>query len=168
MSQLGVHFALSADDDKKLLSFRSEDDLMEYLEEELEETYFKLWKEQWVAESDKAWDAIHRALTDGEFDFDNGQYPLSHCIAGGRQLYSGDDYIVAYKSSKEVADIAGALRDFTNEQLADGYWLINRETYQAEVDAEDLDYTTVWFGIIKGLYSRAAEAGRSVIFTVSQ
>jgi hypothetical protein len=59
------------------------------------------------AEIDKAWDAIHRALTDGTLE--PGAFPLGRAILGGRQLHRGDDYIVALVTKLEVPAVAGAL-----------------------------------------------------------
>jgi hypothetical protein len=45
-----------------------------------------------AAETDKAWDAIHRALTDGTLSHHDPKYHYGHVILGGESLYSEDDY----------------------------------------------------------------------------
>ena len=47
------------------------------------------WDERFLAETDKAWDAIHRCLTDGTLACGNGSFPLNRCILGGQDLYQG-------------------------------------------------------------------------------
>jgi hypothetical protein len=87
---------LAAKSDRKLM------DLVEEIEE-------AAWEEPFVCETDKAWNAIHRCLTDGSLLYVSGEYPLNHCICGGRQLFRGRDYTVSYVSSSQVKDVAKAL-----------------------------------------------------------
>ena len=67
MSCLGVLFALDEIDSQRLRSFARKE-RVDFVSEVLEETYFEQSR-QWVAELDKSWDAMHRALTDGELKF---------------------------------------------------------------------------------------------------
>ena len=83
MGCLGVHFALTDAEVEQLRSLPSEQDRLDYVVEDLEETYFSGLK-QYIAESDKAWDAIHRAFADGEMTWDGGEYPLNHVVLGRR------------------------------------------------------------------------------------
>src|SRR6185437_13524993 len=46
--------------------------------------------------ADKAWDGIHRCLTEGKLGSDDGTYPLNAVILGGLPLHQGDDYVVSY------------------------------------------------------------------------
>src|SRR5262245_61904140 len=91
MGCLGVHLAVERREACKLRSLSSDAARLAFVQEELEDLYFARQR-QWLAETDKAWDAIHRALTDGELGWDNGTYPLNHVILGGERLYNGDDY----------------------------------------------------------------------------
>src|SRR5215468_1056619 len=104
MSARGVHFAVTPVQAKQLLAAKSDRRLME-LVEEIEEG----WEEPFVVETDKAWDAIHRCLTDGSLLYVSGEYPLNLCICGGRQLYRGRDYTVSFVSASQVKDVAAAL-----------------------------------------------------------
>ncbi len=101
--QLGVHYALSAPQEQQLLAASGDDEVME-LVEEIEES-----GESLHVDTDKAWDAIHRCLSDGTLDREGGEYPLSHAILGGRQLYDGEDYFVSYVSADQVHDVSAAL-----------------------------------------------------------
>ena len=69
MSCLGVLFAIDSATSKRLRT-ASADEVMEIVGEVEEE-----WAEDFVMETDKAWDAIHRALSDGTLDPDGGEYP---------------------------------------------------------------------------------------------
>jgi hypothetical protein len=160
----GVHFALSDSDLIKLLRARSNDELLEVIQNEIEER----WDERWLYQTDKAWDAIHRCLTDGKIGFDNGEYPWKVCILGGRQLYSGNDYIISLKTPKQVSDLAESLASITQEAFRQRYFSIRDPEYIPGISAEDFEYTWDWFNGLPDFFARSAAAGRSVIFTVDQ
>lgn len=123
---------------------------------------------EWLAESDKAWDAIHRTLTDGELDWANGSFPLNHVILGGDRLYELDDYVMTLKTPQEVQAIAQALAQISEAQFRENYFRIDPDDYGVPVDEEDYSYTWSWFQGIREFYDRAAQANRSVLFTASQ
>ena len=104
MSARGVHFAITSALAESLLAAKSDRKLMPLIEQ-IEET----WEKPFVVESDKAWDAIHRCLTDGSLLYVGGEYPLNHCICGGRQLHRGRDYTVSFVTEQQVKDVAEAL-----------------------------------------------------------
>jgi hypothetical protein len=81
MARRGVHFALTEEQLSRLLGVASDEELISFVED-VEE----IWDKESLAESDKAWDAIHRCLTDGSLLYESGEYPLNHVICGGRQL----------------------------------------------------------------------------------
>jgi hypothetical protein len=56
MACRGVFFALSKEDETKLLTADDSDTVVEIVTEEIEER----WDEEWLQEMDKSWDAIHR------------------------------------------------------------------------------------------------------------
>jgi hypothetical protein len=133
------------------------------LVEEIEEE----WAENHTVETDKAWDAIHRCLTDGTLAYDNGSHPLNKVVLGGKQLYHGDDYIVSYIKSDEVKDVAEALAPLDKSWLRAKYSKIDMSDYGPLSD-EDFDYTWENLEDLKGFFQRAGQDDRSVIFTASQ
>jgi hypothetical protein len=102
----GVHFAVTEDELAALLARPHGDDRLEFLEEEIEERLFEEAPER-VCETDKAWDAIHRALTDGSLEPKAAGYPGSAVILGGQSLYDSDDYIVSLKRTDQVRTSQG-------------------------------------------------------------
>ena len=64
MSCLGVHFALTEDEVKRLCAMEDEQERLTYIVEDLEERYLTK-PATYAAQSDKAWDAMHRTLSDG-------------------------------------------------------------------------------------------------------
>lgn len=77
MACQGVHFAITADDLAAVRFADSDEAVMEVIwsvEQRFEND------DGLVCESDKAWDTIHRCLTDG------GSNPLRLCILGGNNF----------------------------------------------------------------------------------
>lgn len=164
---LGVHFALTESDVKELRAFDEEDDRLTFVTDVLEERYFEDDK-TYVGESDKAWDAMHRALADGKLTWDGGAYPLNHTVLAGEILYTGDDYIMSLKTPAQAKDIAAALDKLTEQAFRRRYDAIDAADYDGELDDEDFAYTWTWFQTVRDLYRRAAQEGRYVLFTADQ
>jgi hypothetical protein len=167
MSCLGVHFALTEEDTKALQSFEDEQARITYLVEEIEPRYFDEPR-SFIAESDKSWDAMHRALSDGMLTWTGGNYPLNHTVLGGKRLYFKDDYIVSLKSPEQVRDIAKALEPIDEATFRALYNNINAQNYDADLSAEDFEYTWGWFQGVRELYASASIDGRFILFTADQ
>jgi hypothetical protein len=164
MACRGVLFAISGEELAKLSAALDDDAVLTIIQEEIEER----WDEAWLYQIDKAWDAIHRCLTDGNIGFTNGSYPLSHCILGGRQLHRGENYIVALKTPQQAADIASALRKIDKAEFRKRYFEMDPADYGPNFDEQDFEYSWDWFDGLGTFYNKAATASRSVIFTVDQ
>lgn len=163
MSCLGVLFALTDADAQRLLAAGDGDAVMTIVEE-IEEQ----WDEAWLAQTDKAWDAIHRCLSNGTRYRDEGEYPLNRAILGGKPLYDGEDYVVAYVAPKEVKDVAAALAPLTEQDLRKRYDAIDADDYDGEHGDEDFKFTWTHFLAVREFYKKAAAGGRSAVFTVDQ
>jgi hypothetical protein len=167
MSCLGVHFALTPDEVSALESIDDEADRLAYLQEEIEERYFQAPTTH-IAQSDKSWDAMHRALADGRLTWTGGSYPLNHTVLGGKLLYTGDDYIMSLKTPAQVREIAAALSAITQDDFRRLYDAIDAKEYDAELSDEDFDYTWGRFQEVRELYARASEENCFVLFTADQ
>jgi hypothetical protein len=167
MGCLGVHFALEERDVQALRLQPSDQARLDFLQETIETTYMAS-RPEWCAETDKAWDAIHRTLTDGRLGWANGAFPLNHVILGGESLYDPDDYVMRLKSGEQVRAIAHALRSVTEDEFRTRFFRIDPDDYGMPVDDEHLEYVWEWFTSMRELYYRAAEAKRCVLFTASQ
>jgi hypothetical protein len=167
MACRGVHFAITVEEIEHLRSIKDEEERLNHLKEVIEEFYFDEQPEL-KAESDKAWDAMHRALTDGQITWDNGFYPLNHVVLGGEFLYTKDDYIMSLKSPEQVRDIAEAISVITEQEFRRRYFAIDQESYDFPLSDEDYQYTWGWFQEVRDLYQRAARDGRCMLFTVDQ
>lgn len=163
MSCRGVHFAITPEQ-AAALAGAPNDEVLRAMIDELEE----LWDVDNVAETDKAWDAIHRCLTDGQLGHGNGAFPLSHCILGPRQLHRGDDYLVSLVLPDEVAEVARALELATPDWMSARYDRVVPADYAPEYGPEDRAYTLANLEDVRALYRKAAARGRAVVFTVDQ
>jgi hypothetical protein len=164
---LGVHFALSDKDAAKLRALATDEERLDFVTEDIEERYFEGDK-PYAAENDKAWDAMHRALADGELAWDGGTYPLNHTVLGGERIYDGDDYIMILKTPQQVRDIAEALDKLTEQDFRRRYDAIDEDSYDGEKNDEDFAYTWEWLQPVRALYRKAAAEGRHVLFTADQ
>jgi hypothetical protein len=159
----GVHYALTADEARSLLD--AEDNTAVLMALEKIETK---GDEAWLAMNDKAWDAMHRCLSNGTIYYDEGEYPLNRTVLGGKHLYDEDDYIVAYVAPNEVKDVAAALAPLTEADLRARYDAIDPDDYDGEQGESDFKYTWEYFQRVRDLYKKAAADGRAVVFTVDQ
>ncbi len=167
MSCLGVHFALTEQEVAHLRSLDDEEARQSHVQEVIEEHYFTHQKE-FVAESDKSWDAMHRTLADGRLTWDGGVYPLGHAVLAGELLYTDSDYIMSLKTPQQVHDIAAALSAITEAEFRRKYFAIDTGSYGSPLSEKDFGYTWHWFQNVRDLYARAAKAGRYVLFTADQ
>jgi hypothetical protein len=167
MSCLGVHFALTGDEAAHLKQIEDEQDRLEYVQEVLEPRYVSE-QPAYAAESDKAWDAMHRALADGLLTYDGGAFPLNHVVLGGEVLYTDDDYIMSLKTPAQVAAISAALAALDERSFRTCYDRIDADDYGVVPGDEDFAYTWHWLQDVRRLYATAAAAGRHVLFTADQ
>lgn len=167
MSCLGVHFALTEKEVDHLRSLDDEQARLNQVKEVIEETYFGKYPDL-TAESDKAWDAMHRTLADGRLTWDGGEYPLNHVVLAGELLYTDSDYIMSLKTPQQVRDIAAALPAITETEFRQRYFSIDAKSYGAPLSEDDFNYTWDWFQSVRDVYTRAAKEGRFVLFTADQ
>jgi hypothetical protein len=139
MAARGVHFSLSDAEVQELKSRKSDDDRLEYVQENIEKNFFEN-RAQDLAETDKAWDAIHRCLTDGTLRRATGQ-PLEIVILGGRPFYSGSDYMMTLKNPDEVRAAAPLLAAISKSSFRAAYDRIDGRDYGGPPDftADELE-----------------------------
>ncbi|GAB3864195.1 YfbM family protein [Micromonospora andamanensis] len=161
---LGVHFAITPEQERSLLAAADDgdSDAVDELIEEIEES----WAEDGLkVDTDKAWDAIHRCLTDGTLEPDGGEYPFSHAVLGGRRLH--DEYVLVYLTVDEARDVAAALQSVDRRQLRQRFDAIDDPDYRGALDDADFDYTWDNLVEVRAFYQRAAAAGLAVVFTAT-
>ena len=127
-------------------------------------------EEEWhdAFETDKAWDALHRCLSNGTLSSCDGEPPRNRVFFGGRTLNEEEEYFVVLVTPAEVNEIAEALAKVTESWLRSRYFDVPFPDYQGEKSDEDWAYTLGNFEGLPEFFARAASEGRHVVFTVSQ
>jgi len=168
MACRAVHFALTAEQASRFLDIPDGDNesLRAFVEEIEEGADGEGWDEEWTQETDKAWDAIHRCLTDGKLE--HGDTPFHKCILGPVNLYYDDDYIINFLAPEEVKEVAAAIKDIDREWLRRKYDAIDTKSYQGVLSDSDFKYTWSWFPHLREFFQKAAAADRAMLFTVDQ
>lgn len=161
MAGRGVYFALTEEQANRLSEAEGDEQVMEVIEALEEE-----WDRDWLFETDKAWDALHRILTDGQLLYENGTYPLNLVVIGGELQYEGDDYVVSVIQASALDDIVKALDALTEPDFRERYSQIDPDDYRGEVSEEDFQYTWSSYQGLPDFFRRAAKAERDVVFTV--
>jgi len=167
MSSRGVHFAITQHETERLLAKRRVRKRVEIITEEIEERMEMEEHRQWCCETDKAWDAIHRCLTDGSLTFSPHPSGLHAIILGDEVLCHLDWYIITLVRRDRVRELLTPLMAVTKENMRVAYEAIDAGEYP-DKSAEDFEYTWEWFNHLRAFWQRAAEAERDVIFTVDQ
>lgn len=163
MACRGAFFAITDEDEARLLAAESDEDVLHIVQEEIEER----WDEDWLQETDKAWDAMHRTLADGTLE-GSGDTPLDKCVPGGRQLHQGDDYIISFLTAAEVREVAEAIKGLDQDWMRRKYSQIDCRDYEVGLSEDDFEYTWEWFQGVQAFYQKAAAGNRPVIFIVDQ
>jgi hypothetical protein len=161
---LGVHFALTSAQLKRLRAARGDDDAVLELLHEIEEA----WDSKWLVQSDKAWDAMHRALADGQLTFEGGanHAPLGLVVLGGESMVEDDDETVVLLEPSGVAAAAHSMKTLTQEHFRERYFRLC-PGYAPEFGEQDFAYTWSHLESVRDFFARAAKAKRSVVFTAS-
>lgn len=163
MAGPGVFFAISGEQAKALSAAGDDDELLAIVH-----SIAVAAAEEDLVDTDGTWDAMHRALTDGRLLYGNGDYPLSHCVLGPRQLCRSAGTTASLVQPDEVGDVASALTAVTEEEFRHRYRTIVPRDYAPEYSEDDLDYTWESFEEVRELYARAAADGRAMLFTVDR
>jgi hypothetical protein len=157
----GVHFAITSEQADQLLAADDDEELVglvEAIEEEWDAAY----------ETDKAWDALHRCLSNGTLNVLEGEPPLNRAFFGGKVLNEDDEYFVVLVTPAEVREVAAALGKVSESWLRSRYFDLSFPDYQGEKSEEDWGYTWSHFQGLPEFFAQAAKNERHVIFTVDQ
>jgi hypothetical protein len=161
---LGVHFAITNEVAQRLLAAEDDDELVDIVKEEIEPA----WDEEHLFETGKAWDALHRCLSDGTMDVAGGTPPLNLCFFGGRVLNKEADYFVVLITPQQVKQTADALKKVDREWLRHRYESLQFPDYQGVKNDEDFEHASSQFEGLPEFFAQAASEGRYVVFTVDQ
>jgi hypothetical protein len=165
----GVHFAILPTIGDRLKQAKSNEDVLKIAQEEIEGA----WDKDWLCQTDKAWDAIHRCLTDGGLSIQPEPYPLALCILGGRQLYEPESeyrrgYFISLVEAEEVPKVSAAIGAIGRDDMRRRYFALDPDQYDGPMGDQDWEYTWEYFADLQRFFAKAAHAGRAVLFCVDQ
>jgi hypothetical protein len=165
MGCCGLHFALTDDEVTTFRALPTDEERVDYVTNEIEEKLFGTIR---GVETDKAWDAIHRALSDGHLTWDGGTHPLNAVILAGSEVYNTGDFIMSLKSPAVVRDVAASLVTLSEQAFHEGYARIDATSYQGKLGPEDMEYSWYWLQNTLPFWKAAAKANHWVLFSADQ
>lgn len=161
MAGLGMHLAIGEDVVARLLA-ADDDAAVIALVEEIEARS----EPGFLFGTDRAWDPLHRCLTDGTLSVAAGAFPLSHVVLGGVQLCEDSEYLLSLVRAAQVSAVADALAPVDAAWLRQRYDTLKFPGYERVRGAEDFGYLWARVAGLAAFYQGAAQDGRAVIFAV--
>ena len=157
----GIHYALDIVERHLLEEINSDRGLFSFME-----LIMRGRDKKWLQLTDKAWEAIHRCLADGTFDYRWSADPLYNCILSGDNLYEGqpETWYVTELNPQEVKEVAAAIKPITKGDMRRRYFAIDPKEYGFPLSEEDFQYTWHWFVPLRAFYQRAAGDERGALF----
>lgn len=166
MSGEGTYIVLTREDAQQLFSAK-EDDAVRNVIDNLRKSPKHL-ENGLVLECGCDWDPIHRALTEGTLDPDGGEFPLDHCVLGGRQLHAGDDFEVIVIRPDIVPHVAAALHDLRRADFVENYMAIDPADYGKQPTEEEGDRIWSTLKLIRQMFEDAGNEHAAIAFTVKR
>lgn len=161
MSERAVYFSLTNEQAEEL-SHADKAELILDIVKRIEED----WDQNWLFEIDKAWDALHRVLTEGGLIFGGGEYPLNQVVLGSIQLLQSDVGLVSVIEANTASEIHQSLSKISESEFRSRYYRIDKDDYDGEISEDDLAYTLSSFHGLPQFFKKSADAGRDIILTV--
>lgn len=167
MGTRGVHFAITAEQRAGLESHSDDQERICYVQEVIENA----WDHEFLKQTDKAWDAIHRSLSEWPADTpnfypvppehgayalpeDHGTYPLKLAVLGGKRLQESEyDYFIRLVEPNEVIDLVPALKAIDEDNLRARYFKHCKGAWP-EYGEEDFEYTWEYFEMLRDFFER--------------
>lgn len=124
----------------------------------------RLRDNQQVLESGDTWKLIHRCLSDGTLDPQGGEFPLDHCILGGKQMHSGDGYVASLVRPDVAPHVAEALAKVRLDEMNKKYFALDPASIGHE--PTDEEFTEMWnmFKLVREFFADAATDRNAVLF----
>ncbi len=123
------------------------------------------WDREWLYETDKVWDAIHRCLTDGKLEY--GRSPLHLCVLAHDNICEDEDYAVCVAEADEVKQVVVAISGIDEAELRRRYDTFDFEAYDGTKSDDDFRYTWENFAPLREFFTKAAADNRAMMFTAS-
>lgn len=162
----GAYIILNRDDAKRLAAQVGDDAIRQFV---IELRNSKTHRSGGlVLECGSVWDPLHRALTEGTLDPATGEFPLNHCVLGGRRLHQGPGFEAVLVRPDIVPHVADEARDIKRAELHDRFFQLDPQDYGQQPTEKDFDRIWNVFRQILQLFDDAAAERAAVLFTVER
>lgn len=162
MAGSGVFFALRTDEQTRLLAIAEPRARAAFVANGVEEA----WDEEWLHACQDVWFALHFCLHGSSAFPEPGSPPEARAVFGGVPLGVPKLYSIDYKDPELVRQISSALGRMKDDAVWARAGLVERKDFTGLRD-QGLQLAVVdEIHAITDFYRKAADAGRSVIFTV--
>ncbi|MCA9144674.1 MAG: DUF1877 family protein [Planctomycetaceae bacterium] len=121
-----------------------------------------------VLECGTSWDPIHRALTDGTLNQDVEDFPLDHCVLGGKRLHEGKDFEAILIRPDIVPHVAAGMHDLKRAEFTERYMALDPAAYGKQPTEAEGDETWAMLKLIRQLFEDAGNEHAAVLFTVAR
>lgn len=121
-----------------------------------------------VLECGTSWDPIHRALTDGTLNRDVEDFPLDHCVLGGRRLHEGQEFEAVLIRPDIVPHVAAGMHDLKRAEFSERYMALDPAVYGKQPTEAEGDETWAMLKLIRQLFEDAGNEHAAVLFTVAR
>ncbi|MCK0195082.1 YfbM family protein [Ornithobacterium rhinotracheale] len=159
------YYLLNKEDELLNLSSKGEEELLDYIEENLSES-------EDLVDIDKMWDALHFVFTGSECGIDL-ENPLSIAVAGEIELEISDG-LVALVSKEKIPQVVKALSEFDMPKALANFSM--QKCKEAEIYPNIWDYEEELeeireelqdaYNELLAFYQKAEEQGKSVLITI--
>lgn len=153
----GVLFAIEDEELGQLGEAETDDDVLRIVE-----SIEARWSRP--LELDRAWDTIHRVLSDAGDGERGRRAPLRSAILGGTVLVDDERALVTVKGPDEVTDIARALAEWNAERFRRAYLRL----HPGDHEEDELVYCLAWFDGIPSFYAAAARTESAVLLSIER
>jgi hypothetical protein len=165
VSAVGAYIVLTRDD-AKLLFAQKEDAAIRKTVEQLRSSA-KRKSDGLILECGTDWDAIQRALTEGKLEHGAGEFPLDHCVLGGKRLHQGKEFDAILIRPDIVPHVAQGLHDLKRDAFVEKYLALDPADYGRQPTATESDRIWSTLKLIRQLFEDAANEHAAVVFTVA-
>lgn len=159
----GYLIALSRDNAKRVFGQPDDAGLAGLLDELRKSPELK--KKGHVLDLAKAWDAIHRLLTEGTLDPTGGDAPLNMTILGGKSIHKGTDFAAVVVRPDMTPFVAEALAEITEEEFRKKFADLPKHGYSQNVGDKDFDEVWRVTRLVCEFYEFCAAERLAVLFT---
>jgi len=166
MTRQGHHIVVRREDAKRLFAQSDDAGVRSVVNQLLQSKQYRA--DGFLLDCGTLWDPIHRCLNDGTLNPHDGEFPLDHCILGGKQLYQGEDFEAILVRPDIVTQVAEAIHNLKRSEVRDRYFALKPEIYGKSPTEEEFEHMWNKLFQIRELFEYAADERCAILFTVER